>query len=401
MDVISDPLNLSDEKLLDWVNQTHKKGDSLDLVIEPSIFDARGLTREAKIDLPGSLGEVHTITAIRRQYRVERFGQPVSDCFVIIPLRTTLLANAKAVLGVQRNLGDEALKAIIEAFTSYSPATHGAAATYISSRLTEYNQNHNPVFRGDEFNLLLDVSYEWKSVQKDLKEDDWLHRVFEIDASDSLPDIYPQEGQDLGQDGYRLTFINDEYLKIIPPIQKSKNEIPVKNGKISDEAFIDEIVKKRAGELSEAGNRDCDFLETHKIRITSIKAPDETKWEWAWVYLDTGRGCGFHMYMYSMYTRSCSKVLYATVRWARPEDALKKIFIDSAQEAAKLATAVAIIAGSFETGLAIFKAEFWRLIKEHALQTYNCLIPDLIFPSETGEWKLAQWPDPVEPEPEA
>ncbi|MDF3889171.1 hypothetical protein [Cupriavidus basilensis] len=75
---------------------------------------------------------------------------------------------------------------------------------------------------------------------------------------------------------------------------------------------------------------------------------------------------------------------------------MKRIFAESAHEAAILAAPVALI--NFEEGLAIFKAEFWRLIKERALQNLECLIPELIMIKEVGGWRPASWPEPIESE---
>lgn len=61
-----------------------------------------------------------------------------------------------------------------------------------------------------------------------------------------------------------------------------------------------------------------------------------------------------------------------------------------------LAVPVALI--NFEEALAIFKAEFWRLIKERAFQSFECLIPELIMVKAVGGWRPAGWPEPKEPE---
>lgn len=97
-----------------------------------------------------------------------------------------------------------------------------------------------------------------------------------------------------------------------------------------------------------------------------------------------------------LHTRSTHKVLYSTVTWSLPHDVMKRIVTKSAQEAATLAAPVALI--NFEEGLAIFKAEFWRLIKERALQSFECLIPELIIIKEVGGWRPASWPEPIESE---
>lgn len=390
MDAITDPVQLSDPQLLDWVCQPRRNGDTFSLAPDPSRLSARGFTTGSQHPLPGSLGEVQIVSAIRRQYRIERFRQPLSDCFVLIPMRTTLAAHANTVLGLQGSLNVGVRQTIADTFQAYSPTHHGAALPYMGARLSEFNRDHPPGLNGEEFGLFLDTTFTWRGVQKKLDEVEWLHAVYEGNAHSRIPELCPERDRNLGHDGYRLVYIGEEYLQAIPPLRESRNVVTFQQGEPENRAVVE-----RAKELAHAQNRDCPFLETHKIRITSIKLLDETKLVLEWVYL-RDKSCGFHMLMPVLHTRSAHNVLYATVMWSHPHDVMKRIFMESAHEAAILAAPVAL--NNFEEGLAIFKAEFWRIIKERALQSFECLIPELIMFKEVGGWRPAGWPEPKEPE---
>lgn len=392
MDAITDPVHLSDPRLLDWVCQPRRNGDTFNLAPDPSRLSARGFTTSSRHPLPGSLGEVQIVSAIRRHYRIDRFKQPLADCFILIPMRTTLGAHANTILGLQGSLDVGVRQTIVDTFQAYSPTHHGAALPYMAARLSEFNHDHPPGLNGEEFGLFLDTTFTWRGVQKKFDEVEWLHAVYEGNGHSMIPELCPERDRNLGHDGYRLVYIGEEYLQSIPPLRESKNVVKVQQDEPEDRAVI-----KLANELACAKNRDCQFLEPHKIRITSIKLIDEIKLTLELAYL-RDKSCGFHMLMPALHTRSTHNVLYATVTWSHPHDVMKRIFTENAQEAAILAAPVALI--NFEEGLAIFKAEFWRLIKERALHSFECLIPELIIVKEVGGWWPASWPEPIESEEE-
>ncbi len=328
------------------------------------------------------------MSAIRRHYRIERFEQPLADCFILIPMRTTLAAHANTVLGLQGLLDAGVRQTIVDTFLAYSPTHHGAALTYLAARLSEFNQDHPPGLNGEEFGLFLDTTFTWLGVQKKIDEVEWLHAVYEGNAHSRIPELCPERERNLGHDGYRLVCIGEEYIQAIPPLRESKNVVTVQQGEPEELAVI-----KRSQELARVKNRDCEFLVPHKIRITSINLIDETKLVHELVYI-RDKSCGCHMLMPALRTRSVQNVLYATVTWSNRYDVMKTVFTKSAHEAAILAAPVALI--NFEEGLAIFKAEFWRLIKERALKNFGCLIPELILIKQAGGWWPAGWPEPKE-----
>ncbi|CAG2159974.1 hypothetical protein [Cupriavidus numazuensis] len=388
MDAITDPLQLSAPQLLDWVCQPRRNGDTFNLAPDPSRLSARGFTTSSQHPLPGSLGEVQIVSAIRRHYRIERFEQPLADCFILIPMRTTLDAHANTVLGLQGSLNAGVRQTIVDTFLAYSPTHHGAALTYLAARLSEFNHDHPPGLNGAEFGLFLDATFTWRGVQKKFDEVEWLHAVFEGNAHPRVPELCPERDRNLGHDGYRFVYIGEEYIQAIPPLRESKNVVTLQQGEPEGLAVI-----KRSQELARVKNRDCEFLEPHKIRITSINLIDETKLVHELVYI-RHQSCGYHILMPALRTRSVQNVLYATVTWSNRYDVKKTVFTKSAHEAAILAAPVALI--NFEEGLAIFKAEFWRLIKERALQNFGCLIPELILIKQAGGWWPAGWPEPKE-----
>ncbi len=390
MDAITDPVHLSNPQLLDWVCQPRRDGDTFNLAPDPSRLTARGLIAGSQHSLPGSLGEVQIVSAIRRHYRIERFKQPLADCFVLIPMRTTLAVHANAVLGLQGSLEVGVRQALVDAFQAYAPAHHGAVLPYVAARLGEFNQNHPPGLTGEEFGLFLNTTFTWRGVQKKFDEVEWLHAVYEGNAYSRIPELCPERERNLGHDGYRLVHIGEEYLQAVPPLRESKNVVTVHHGEPEDRA-----VAERASELARAKHSDCQFLEPHRIRLTSIKLIDETKWVLELAHL-RDKSCGFHMVMPTLHIRSANSVLYATVSWSQRHDAMKKIYTESAHEASILAAPVALI--NFEEGLAIYKAVFWRLIKERALQSFECLMPELIMIKEVGGWQPAGWPEPTESE---
>ncbi|OCS48680.1 hypothetical protein [Ralstonia pickettii] len=390
MDAITDPLQLNDSKLLDWVCQPRRRGEIFNLAPDPSRLSALGFTPSVRHPLPGSLGEVQIVSAIRQHYRIERFKQPLADCFILIPMLTTLAAHANTVLGLQSSLDVSERQAIVDTFQAYSPAHHGGALRYMAARLGEFNRGHPPGLNGEAFGLFLETTFTWCGVQKKFDEVEWLHAVYEGNAHSRIPELCPEREGNLGHDGYRLVHIGEEYLQAIPPLRESKNVVPVQHDDSEDRAVV-----KRAKELANAQDRACTFLEPHRIRVTSIKLIDEKKSMLEWRYL-RDKTCAFHMLMPVLHTRSAHNVLYATVTWSQPHDVMKRMFTDSAHEAAMLAVPVALI--NFEEALAIFKAEFWRLIKERALQSFECLIPELIMVKAVGGWRPAGWPEPKEPE---
>lgn len=391
MDAITDPLQLSNARLLDWVCQPRGNGDTFNLAPDPSRLAARGFIAGSQHPLPGSLGEVQIVSAIRRHYRIERFRQPLADCFVLIPMRTTLAVHASAVLGLQGSLNVGVRQAIVDAFQAYSPAHHGAVLPYVAARLYEFNHDYPPGLNGEEFDLFLNATFTWRGVQRKFDQVEWLQAVYEGNGHSRIPELCPERERNLGHDGYRLVHVGEEYLQAIPPLRESKNVITIRHGEREDRAVAD-----RANELARAKIRDSQFLEPHRSRVTSIKLIDETKWVLELAYLRDKSCCGFPMLMPTLYTRSANNILYATVTWLQRHDAMKKVFTESAHEAAILAAPVALI--NFDEGLAIFKAAFWILIKERALKSLEGVIPELIMIKEVGGWQPAGWPEPTEPE---
>lgn len=393
MEAITDPVQLSASRLLDWVCQPRRNGDSFNLLPEPSRLSARALTARAQHRLPGALGEVQIVSAIRRQYRIERFRQPLADCFVLVPMRTTLAVHANTILGLQGSLDAGLGQTIADAFLAYSPARHGAALPYLAARLGDFNRDHPPGLSGEEFGLFLDPTFTWRGVQKKFDDVEWLHAVYEGNAQSIIPELCPEREKNLGDDGYRLVFIGEEYLQGIPPAMASRNVVTILHGESEDQA-----VATRAQELARVKKSDCQFMDLHKSRITSIRLMDEKRCVHELGYL-RHPSCGVHVSMPTLHTRSAQNFLYATVIWPHRHDDMKRIFTESAHEAAILAAPVALV--NFEAGLAIFKVEFWRLVKDRALHSFDCLIPELILVRQAGGWQPAGWPEPNESEDEA
>lgn len=188
-----------------------------------------------------------------------------------------MAAHANAVLGLQGSLDVGVRQTIVDTFQAYSPTHHGAALPYMAARLSEFNHDHPPGLNGEEFGLFLDTTFTWRGVQKKFDEVEWLHAVYEGNGHSRIPELCPEQDRNLGHDGYRLVFIGEEYLQAIPPLSESKNVVTLQQDEPEDRAVI-----KRAKELAHAKHRDCQFLEPHKIRITSIKLIDEIKLVLEW-----------------------------------------------------------------------------------------------------------------------
>ncbi|MFP3501369.1 hypothetical protein [Burkholderia sp. SIMBA_062] len=393
MALTNSAINLHDPYLIEWANDNQRKvGDSTTLTAQEEL-NQRHMTPEATSSLPGKLGTYSIFTAIRRQYRIERNGQPFTDIYINLPMQTKVSVTLETVLGIDRGeVFPVVADKIKETFAAYSFDQHGSVLQYLGVELAKFNSTHTPPLNGSEFDLFTSVTFEWISKQLFDESDRWLHRVFEQDASGAVPDLF-KEGQSFRDKGYRLKHIGDTYLNEPPPPKTSTNIIPVQPGVIGDKQHEEAAIDQSTNEPPDG---DCQYADDSlKIRITSFSPWRQTMWKWGWMRYGDTHGCSFSMYTLNLYTRKFEYVVYATVKWARPLEALKKIFEDSARDAAEMAAAISIVLDNFEQAVTIFKAEFWRLIQERARQTYECLTPDLKYEEEaTSDWEPAGWPDP-------
>lgn len=386
MSINSSNISLHDEKIVAWVNDPGRQAGDI-LTNDPSEeVQARGMSVEGRLPLPGKLRKVPILTAIRRHYRVERDGQPIADLHIVLPLKTTVEVSAQTVLGIDRGkVPAEAANAIVSAFNGYSPQQHGAVLQYMASLLADFNSKSPVKLSGTEFDFFTSPSYEYVQKEIDDSHDRWLHEVYEGDGPSLLPELFPERERvrNFGEKGYRLVWLGNTVLSEYPAPSKSENVISPEDN---------DTVEERAKKLARANDKACEYVpNVLKIRITSMRLMDDVKLTMEWIYYQDTKGCGFHMLGFQGWHRKSEKVLYVTVLWAHPLDALKKIFEDSARDAAELALATVLVFENFDAGLSTFKAVFWRLVKERARESLECLVPDMFIEQETGDWVKDDW----------
>ena len=380
------PLNLSDPELAKFVNNSARSlGDVIELDPSAEIQDF-GYDKVGEKTAPGLIGKGLIFTAIRRHYRVLKGGQPIGDHYLTLPLITTVRLTRFAVLGLsQIGIPLDAKAAVATAFSSYDFAANGPLTLYVSKKLVEFNSLGGSQLTGEEFALFYRTRCEWIGNELDRRQEDWLMTVFKGDARALIPDLLT-EGSNLQGLGYDIIKIGDEYLDTPPTEPQRYGDVPVPKGTLIDPSAVDSVVIDFARNAAQ-----CDALEPLRERITSLNMPPEFMWKPDWVYYRNPCGGGFHFLAMQTYVKQDQSVLYAVATFPTLEKAFESIFLQSLKDAAAAGAVTAIVFSDFEAGVAIFKSEFKRLVKERTLRDVKCLIPELVLVRESGEWVKSEF----------
>lgn len=377
------PLDMRDPDLIRFVNSaTRRVGDVIRLQT-PSPFDTSAFTRIAETPLPGFIGKFPVQTALQRHYRLLKNRQPIADYYIQLPLATTVAVTRHAALAVSTSLAQVAVDAVTKAFQSYAYPRDGELSMYAASKLAEFNQQGGPQLSANDFVVYYEFICEWKGSDLDLGQDRWLHELFESDARSKTPDLVV-EGNSLAGSGFELRFIGDVYLDTLPAPTQKPCAIPLPPITFSDPQLVDQAVVDFAEK--NAQKAECAALSPTRLRITSVDLWPEFKYELEWVYYPQPCGGGFHWIAVITYSRVQRRVLYASLTFPQSIEPFRQIFEQSLKDAAGEAAVVAVVFSDFEAGVSVFKNEFWRLIKERTLRSFDCLLPELILVEETSEW---------------
>ncbi|MGR9150853.1 hypothetical protein ACU8MT_15570 [Rhizobium leguminosarum] len=356
-------IDLSEEEIVTFLRS---RNPSYTQPVDADYLTAKGLVDKGTRAVPTQFSNTGVTSYLLKKKNYDLFKltngsrkkiylNKVSSVVIVIQ---SLIVRYHANIFVKATLDLSKTGLIVRAFNAFNPANDGDIEAYITANAAKNGIGETDFELIFRFELLKDGNPTINDIQ-----DKQLH------------DLYNAEK-------YYLLLISEEWIDGIPtPPKDNVIVIPPGGDPIPK---IDDLIKREKERLAGQG---CSATKTFTKKIYTLPIPTMVefmlKTECHWEQNDCWK---VRVCLEKPYMRETFTTIFATMIYSVDQDGIINILEHCVTQSALAAAVIGIITENFPAALAAFKVLTLECIKEHALEEFECMVPDLFLVDEVKDW---------------